>query len=155
VAAIVAAAAAAATVTAVVAMVTAMAGVVALAAKATALSFSVPPQQCAANTAISLKRDARKRCQQQRQATGNNQPAGQRDERVAQHERQRNDSNGDDDNGDGDSGDNNDNDHYAGSGEQHCWWAPVLVGGHRFCQRDVFFWNRNGGGKFVVICGIF
>ncbi len=63
-----------ATVTAVATMVTAMAGVAALAAKATALSSAIPPQQCAANTTVSLKRDARQRCQQQRQATGNNQP---------------------------------------------------------------------------------
>ncbi len=67
-------AAATATVTAVAAMVTAIAGVVALAAKATALSSAVPLQQCTANTTISLKRDARRRCKQQRQEKGNNQP---------------------------------------------------------------------------------
>ncbi len=61
-------AAATATVTAVAAMATAMAGVAALAAKATALSSAIPPQQCAANTTISLKRDTLQRCQQLRQA---------------------------------------------------------------------------------------
>ncbi len=78
-------AAATATVTVVAAMVTAMAGVAGLAVKATALSSTVPPQQRAANTTISLKRDARQRCQQQRQATGNKQPAQQKDKRAAQH----------------------------------------------------------------------
>ncbi len=52
-------AAATTTVTAVAAMVIAFAEVVALAAKATVLSSAVPLQQCAANTTISLKRDAR------------------------------------------------------------------------------------------------
>jgi hypothetical protein len=46
-----------ATVTAVMAMVTAMEGVVELSAKETALSSAVPPQQCTANTTISLKRE--------------------------------------------------------------------------------------------------
>ncbi len=46
-----------ATVTAVAAMATVTEGVVVLAVKATALSSAVPPQQCAANTTISLKRD--------------------------------------------------------------------------------------------------
>jgi hypothetical protein len=80
-------------------MATAMAGVVALAAKATALSSAVPPRQCAANTTISLMRDAWQRCQRQRQATGNKQLAQQKDKRAAQHKRQRNDSNRDNDNG--------------------------------------------------------
>ncbi len=61
-------AAATATVTAVVAMATVKAGVAELAAKATALSSAVPPQQCASNTLISLKRDAWHRCQRLRQA---------------------------------------------------------------------------------------
>ncbi len=61
-------AAATATVTAVAAMATAMVGVVALATKTTALSSALPPQQCGANTTISLKRNARQRCQQLRQA---------------------------------------------------------------------------------------
>jgi hypothetical protein len=52
-------------------------------------------------------------------ATGNNQPAQQKDTRAVQHERQRNDSNGDNDNGNNDHADNNDNDNYAGSGGQH------------------------------------
>ena len=69
-------AAATATVTAVVAMATATVGVEVLEEKATALSSAIPPQQFAANTTISLKREMRQRCQQQRQATGNNQPAG-------------------------------------------------------------------------------
>ncbi len=68
-------AAAIATVTAVVGMVTATAELAVLAAKVTALLSAVPPQQCAANTTISLKRGMRQRCQQQRQSTGNNQLA--------------------------------------------------------------------------------
>jgi hypothetical protein len=95
-------------------MVTATEVVAALAAKATALSSAVPPQQCTANTTISLKRNVQQRCQQQRQATGNKQPAQQKDKRVAQHKCQRNDSNGEDDNCDCDCG-NNDNDNYNGS----------------------------------------
>ncbi len=51
-----------ATVTVVAAMATGMAGVVALSAKAAALSSAVPPQQCASNTTINLKRDAWRRC---------------------------------------------------------------------------------------------
>jgi hypothetical protein len=54
------------------------------------------------------------------EATGNNQPAQQKDKRVVQHERQRNDSNGDNDNGDGDRGNNKDNGNNVGSGGQHC-----------------------------------
>ncbi len=42
-------------------------------------------------------------------ATGNNQPARQKDKRAAQHERQSNNSNGYDDIGDDDHADNNDN----------------------------------------------
>ncbi len=53
------------------------------------------------------------------EATGNNQPTQQKDERVVQHERQRNDSNGDNDNGDGDRGNNEDNGNNVGSGGQH------------------------------------
>ncbi len=68
-------AAATATVTVVAAMATVMVGVTALAAKATALTHAIPTQQCAANTTISLKRDARQRCQKKMQETGNNQPA--------------------------------------------------------------------------------
>jgi hypothetical protein len=52
-------------------------------------------------------------------ATGNNQPVQQKDKRVAQQERQCNDSNGDDYNRDGDSGNNNNNNNYVGSGSQH------------------------------------
>jgi hypothetical protein len=68
---------------------------------------------------ISLKRDARQRCQQQRQATGNNQPAQQKGNRAVQHKCQHNDSNGGNDNGDGDSGDNDNEYNYVGSGGQH------------------------------------
>jgi hypothetical protein len=112
-------AAAIATVTVVAAMASETAGVAVLAVKATAMSSAVPLQQCAANTTISLKRDARQRCQQQMQATGNNQPAQHKNERVVQHKCQHNNSNGDDDNGDGDSGDNNNKDNYVSSGGQH------------------------------------
>jgi hypothetical protein len=77
-------AAATATLTEVAAMVTATVGVVALAAKVTALSSSIPPQQYVANATISLKRDARQRCQQKRQATGNNQSVQWKDKRAAQ-----------------------------------------------------------------------
>ncbi len=70
--------AAIATVIVAAAMAIAMAGVEALAAKATVLSSAVPPQQCAANTTISLKRDARRRCQRQRQVTGKKQPCDKR-----------------------------------------------------------------------------
>ncbi len=61
-------AAATATVTAVAAMATDMVGMAVLAEKVTVLSSAVPPQQCAANTTISLKRDAWQRCQRLRQA---------------------------------------------------------------------------------------
>ncbi len=52
-------------------------------------------------------------------AKDSNQPAWQKDKRAAQHECQRNNSNGDNNNGKGDSGDNKDNDNYIGSGGQH------------------------------------
>ena len=52
-------------------------------------------------------------------ATGNNQPVQIKDERVAQHECQHNNSNGDSAIADDDHTDNNDKDNYIGSGGQH------------------------------------
>ncbi len=110
-----------ATVTAVAAMAIVMAGLAESAAKATALSSAIPLQQCAANITISLKRDGQQRCLQQRQATGNNQPARQKDERAAQNKHQHNNSKGDNNNSNGDSGNNNND------GKQ--WWPASKANG--------------------------
>ncbi len=109
-----------ATVTAMAAMVTATAGVVAFAAKATELTSVVALQQCTVNTTISLKSDTRQRCQRQRQATGNNQPAQQKEKRVVQHKCQHNNSNRVNDSRDCDSSNNDNNDgNYVDGSSQH------------------------------------
>ena len=61
------------------------------------------------------------------EATGNNQPAGQKDKRAVLHKCQHNDSNGDNYNGNNDSANNDDDVIYVGSGGQHRRLMPTAM----------------------------